>query len=137
MAKIVLNDAAPSDDTLAFSFAGVEEAFQAPYETDNREAISNALAHPWLEVEYDAEDVVDPDEFDTRLRPEDDALSAVNDHSNDPDAVRAEIERRRAERGDVTPLAVEPTLDQDEPVKEGPVAVTLAADETDEDGDSY
>lgn len=135
MAKIVLSDVAPKDDTLSFSL-GQESGIEVPYETDDRELLANANAHPWLEVEYDETQEAGGVFIDNQLSPADDHLSAVNDHSNDPDAVRAEIERRLAEVEDPTPLAVRSGLDQNEPVSVGPVALTLAADEDDNEQES-
>jgi hypothetical protein len=143
MAKIVLSEAAPSDETLAFSFAGVEEAFTPPFETDNSEALANAKAHPWLEVEYPEAAQVEGVYLTNQLSAADDHLSALNDHSNDPDAVAAELERRKAELEGATPLAVDAGLDQDEEVstEDDRVNLTLAADEadptTDDDGVRY
>lgn len=143
MAKIVLSEAAPSDETLAFSFAGVDEAFQPPFETDNAEALANAKAHPWLEVEYPEVDQAGGVFLNTQLSAADDHLSALNDTSNDPDAVREELERRQAELDGVTPLAVRSGLDQTEEVQtpDSRVNLTLAADEadptTDDDKDRY
>lgn len=95
MAKIVLSDAAP-EDVGTFSL-GNAEPFEAPYETHDRDVLANARAHPWLTVEADEVEEVGGLELDTRLTPAEDHLSSLNDHSNEPDVVRAENERRLAE----------------------------------------
>jgi hypothetical protein len=127
MAKIVHDEAAPSE-AVHYSFAGAEfdlEGAEASFETSDPAVISNAEAHPWLRVEREEAELV-RGEYTGFLAPEDDALSAVNSVANDPEAVRAELDRRDA---DFQPLAVEAGLDQDEEVIEGGVSVTLAADD--------
>lgn len=97
MAKIVLSDKAPDDPTLRFSL-GSADPFEAPYETDDPELIGNALTHPWLVVEQD--EVQEGDEPEDA----DDKNLIVTDR-----------------------LAVNASLDQNDPVTVGDVAVTLAA----------
>lgn len=130
MAKIVTNELAPKD---VQSFSLANENFEAPFETNDPVVISNAAAHPWLDVEYDKETAVAPQFVDRQVSPADDAHSAQNSVANDPKAVKAALEAR----DDLTamPLAVDAGLKQDkaETVGEGDdkVAVTIAADETD------
>lgn len=132
MAKIVLDtDTAPSD---AKHFSLANANFDVPYETDDPVVLSNAEAHPWLRVEREVV-LIEGTFRDNQVRPEDDPLSAFNSVANDPDAVRAEAERRAAEFEGRTPLAVDAGLDQDKAVTVGEgdneVAVTLEADDTD------
>jgi hypothetical protein len=127
--KIVLNDLAPSD---AGTFSIANYVFETPHETTDPGLISEAHAHPWLDVEVDESQLVQADDTDHRLSREDDAHSALNSEAFDPEA----IERDRAKTADVTPLAVQADLDQGkaETVGEGDneVAVTLAADESED-----
>lgn len=133
MANIVLSDVAPKD---ASHFSLANANFDVPFETDDPIVLANAEAHPWLKVERPEVEMLSGGFREVSVKPEDDALSAQNSVANDPDAVRAEQERRAAEEGTGTPLAVEAGLDQDKPqtVGEGDneVAVTLAADDSDD-----
>jgi hypothetical protein len=128
MAKIELSDVAPKD---AKSFSLANTNFEVPYETNDPVVLSNADAHPWLVVTRE-EVLIEGSFRDTQVKPEDDPLSLQNSVANDPDAVRAALE---GDEADVTPLAVQSGLDQDEPETAGEgdseVAVTLAADDTD------
>lgn len=124
MAKIVLSDAAP-EDAVHFSLGQFE--IDVPHDTRNRDLISDAVAHPWLNVEYDEVEVLGG-EGPSTANLANDPLAAGNDVSNDPEAVQAELDRREAEKA---PLAVDAALDQDEPQTAGPVAITLAADDDD------
>lgn len=131
MAKIVLNDTAPKD---AKSFALAGANFEVPYETTDAEIVSNAVAHPWLEVQFPEVESFAGSYRDTQVNPADDAFSAQNSKANDPEAVRAAL----AEEDSSTPLAVDAGLDQNKAKTvgsgDGKVAVTLAADETDSTG---
>lgn len=135
MAKIVPSDVAPSEVvhySLAnadFDLGGSGKGSKKAYETDSPAVIANAEAHPWLTVEHDPAAIIKGTYRET-LKPEDDVLSAVNDHSNDPDVVHAaEV---AAFEGD--PTAIESGKDQDKVVETGGVDETLAADNAD-DGD--
>lgn len=129
MAKIVLSDTAPNE---AKSFSLANANFDVPYDTTDPVVIANALAHPWLDVEFPKPFEVEGQFREPSVRPEDDALSSFNSVANDPAAVKAHFESL-AEEVDTTPLAVDAGLDQDKPVTvgegENEVAVTLAADD--------
>jgi hypothetical protein len=134
MANIVLSDLAPADVN-QFSLANAE--IEVPYETTDPEILANAAAHPWLDVEVEAQ-VVDPDSREA-FGPEDDGLSSFNSIANDPDEVAAEAARREVVYSE--PTAIDAGLDQGEPeyVGEGDfqVATTLAAvDEVDDENES-
>lgn len=126
MPKIVLSDAAPEGD-LRFSLANAEIE-KLPYETSDPVVVANAESHPWLTVEYEkVEELADQSDPFPQTKPEDDVLGAANSVANDPDAVRAEIERRKAGASD--PVAIDAGLDQsDVVVTASGVAETVAAD---------
>lgn len=127
MPKIVLSDDAPSGD-LRFSLANAEIE-ELPYETSDAVVVANAVAHPWLTVEFEeVEQLADQSNPFQQTSPEDDVLGHLNDNSNDPDAVRAEIARRVDEKGS-DPVAIEAGLDQrDVVVTASGVSETIAAD---------
>ena len=129
MAKIVLSDDAPQGD-LRFSLANVEIE-SLPFETNDSVILANAEAHPWLAVEYPEVKELSELVGELQIAPEDDALSAQNSIANDPDAVRAELERRR--EGDSAPVALDAGLDQDDVVvtRSGVAETVAAADATD------
>lgn len=122
MAQIVLSDIAPSD---AKHFSLANENFDVPYETDDSVVIGNALAHPWLDVNFPKVEVVEGDDLSTSVAPADDPLSGSHSLANDPDAVRAALVEANAS----DPVAIDAGLDQNKPVEVDGVAVTLAADE--------
>jgi hypothetical protein len=126
MAKIVLSDAAPKGEPLRFSLANAEvEEF--PHETTDVVLLANAEAHPWLAVEYPEAEELSELAGELQLPAEDDILSAQNSVANDPDAVRAELERRK--EGGSDPVAIDAGLDQsDVVVTASGVAETVAAD---------
>jgi hypothetical protein len=134
MAKISLNDHAPSGETVSFSLANAETfelgaGAKKFFETDDPDLISNANAHPWLQVEV-ATDVPAPNFHEPAVRPEDDTLGRFGPNArlaNDPDEVKKANDARAAD--DVQPLAVQAGLDQDKEVVTGEVAETLAADD--------
>ena len=98
------------------------------YETDDRAVISNAIAHPWLEVEYpdlEVEAHYRPDS----IEPSKDALGADKSIAFDPDKIAEALEE--AEEAVESPVAIESGLDQDREVEKGGIAFTLAADDTD------
>ena len=100
------------------------------YETEDRGVISNAVAHPWLDVEYP--DVkVEGHYRPNAVDPDKDVLSAETSIAFDPE----EIEKALAEANEVeaAPVAIESGLDQDKDISRGGVAFTLAADDTDEE----
>lgn len=132
MAKIVASDDAPKGK-FRFSLANVEIE-KLPYTTDDVTVIANAEVHPWLKVEQDvSEELADVDfnPFPQTL-PEDDVLSAQNSKANDPKAVKAELDRRKALLGgDVA--AIDAGLDQNEVVEtDSGVDLTVAADKADD-----
>jgi len=135
MAKIVPSDLAPAEavhyslGAVEFDLGGKSDA--KSFETTDRAALSNAESHPWLTVEYDEAEAIDPAFYAPKVRPEDDVLSEFGPRANDafdPEKVKAALEDARA--GRVAPLAVESGTDQSEEVTSGPVAETLAADDS-------
>ena len=103
------------------------------YETEDRAVISNAVAHPWLEVEYPDLEVEAHYRPDT-IEPSKDALGAQKSIAFDPDKIAAALEEARETVE--SPVAIESGLDQDREVEKGGIAFTLAADDandTDED----
>lgn len=134
MAKITLSDLAPSE-AVHFSFG--EDDFTLggksdakSYESTDRALLSNAVAHPWLEVEYDAGDAA-PVYPDTTLSPTEDQQSALGPVANVPFDVAAIKELEDSKHPDeVATLAIDAGLDQDEKLVEGDAAKTLAADPT-------
>lgn len=134
MAKILHSDVAPAG-SVHYTFAALPEGFDlsgktASHETTDSALIAEALIHPWLRVEYPKEQLVAPDEKPP-LDPKDDPLSAVNDNSNDPAAVKASEDAKRAAVGadeDTHGTALDAGLDQKEVVVTGDVAETVAAD---------
>lgn len=133
MATISHNDLAPNE-SVHYSLNGVEFDIEGDgtYETTDNEVIANARAHPWLTVEVPQAEQLGGFYGNEHLAPEDDALSGVNSVANDPDAVRAELERRFGEQT-IARLAVDASLDQSDVEFEGEgtrrVAETLAAHE--------
>ena len=129
MAQIVPNENHPQENIL-HSLGGSDYFELSPggsFECDDRFVLSNAEAHPWLDVEYEVVEVEDRSEDRPTLDPADDALSYEYyvAHEDDPPAAPAE---------DNTALAVESGLDQTEAVTsdDDKVAFTFAADDTDE-----
>lgn len=126
MATIRPNDHAPSDEvTYTLPGATFELAPGGSYESDDRVVLSDAEAHPWLEVEYPV--LVDESESrESRSVPyEDDALSAPNSLAFDPDAVA----KAHADEVVTNPTAIDSGLDQGEPAEsgDGRVATSLAS----------
>src|SRR4051812_9615905 len=111
MAKIVPSDLAP-DEAVHYSLGAVEfdlggKSDAKAYETHDRSVLSNAEAHPWLEVEYDAVEAIDPAFYDTQVKPEDDVLGALGPRANDafdPDKIKAALEARQSE---TAPVAID------------------------------
>jgi hypothetical protein len=136
MARIVPSDLAPAD-TVHYTFAGVEfdlggsgKGSSKFYETLDRAALSNASAHPWLDVQYDEAEAVPVVFANNQVKPEDDPLSAVGPNANAPfdPAEIAKVEEAKAQ-GATTPVAIDAGLDQTTEVSEGEVAETVAADD--------
>ncbi len=104
------------------------------YETDDRAVISNAVVHPWLDVEY-ADTEIEAHYRPDSVEPSKDVLGAAQSVAFDADAIAAvleeyaEVEENR--------VAIESGLDQDKRVEKSGIAFTLAADDTnDEDNKS-
>lgn len=128
MATIRPNEHAPGEDvTYILPTATFELGADGEYETDDRGAISAAVDHPWLEVEFPEVDETLYQAPSKRVPYEDDPLSELNDHSNEPYAV--EESERSKYGGSVAPLAVESGLNQTEAVTDESARVdfTLAA----------
>jgi hypothetical protein len=132
MAKIVLSDLAPAEQ-VHFSFSGVEFDLSGKktYESDDSSVLTNAEVHPWLDVKYEAADVVQG-EFHDQLAPEDDPFSSKGgSKANDPEAARIELESRwdlQDHTDEPVRVAIDAGLMQTEVVVTGGVAETLAAD---------
>lgn len=133
MATIVPSELHPDEEVThqlaqdSFKLGGGSDS----YETDDRAVIGNAIAHPWLEVEYDDTEVVGHYRPDS-IEPSKDVLGAEASIAFDPKEIEAALaEDDEVEEGRV---AIESGLDQDKSVEKGGVAFTLAADDTD-DGD--
>lgn len=136
MAKIVLSDDAPNE-AVHFSLANVEfDLDGGAYESNDPDVLANASAHPWLEVEYEAEEVIGG-VVGNPLAPEDDVLSRVNSVAFDPEAIR-EVEEAKGAAADHR-TALDAGKDQDEVVEvragDLVIAETLAADKTNEADD--
>lgn len=101
------------------------------YETDDRGVIANAIAHPWLEVEYSDVEVEGHYRPDT-IKPSEDVLGAEQSIAFDPDEIAAALEE--ATEVEESGVAIESGLDQDKSVEEGGIAFTLAADDTNDEG---
>lgn len=129
MAKIVLSEAAPQEP-VRFGLSSVDFDLKpgGSFETEDRQAIGDAEAHPWLSVEYDEALQIEPTFRDAHVRAEDDPLRAENSRAFDPEQIKADAPEEEA----VRPLAVDAPRDQSEAEVEGGVAVTLEADETGE-----
>jgi hypothetical protein len=132
MATITTNEHAPVESTrYILPTATFELEGGGSYETDDRTALADAEAHPWLAVSYEKADEGAYTRPDKSVPYEDDVLSAVNSVAFDLDKVR---ETEEAKAGVVeSRLAVESGLDQGEPVEVGNVGLTLASDSTDDD----
>lgn len=100
------------------------------YETDDRGVIANAIAHPWLEVEYADVEVVGHYRPDT-VAPAEDVLGAEASIAFDPDEIQKALEENVVV--EESAVAIESGLDQDKTVEKGGIAFTLAADETDDE----
>jgi hypothetical protein len=125
MPTIKSSDLAPSGAvhyTLANAEFDLGGSGKKTFETEDADTIANALAHPWLVVEYPKADVpvgVYVDQVD----PKDDPLSArfegtVEESERSPSA---------GENTPIEPVAIDAGEDQGEVVKSGRVSETLAA----------
>jgi hypothetical protein len=103
------------------------------YETSDPDVLSNALDHPWLEVDYGQVKMVQG-AFVDQIDPKDDPMSMENDNSNDFDAATAAEAAKTAEMEGKT--AIDAGLEQKVPEKVADVAVTLAADPTTKTSDA-
>lgn len=131
MVTITHSDAAPTEP-VNYSFSGINfeiKGKDGKYETDDPFVISNALVHPWLHVEFPKPELV-KGAYVQQLLPKDDAMSAINDKSNDPAEVRKTEEAKASEMQQ--PVAIDAGLDQTEAVTveappAPPVAITIEA----------
>ena len=134
MATIRPNDNAP-DEQVKYCLGSVDFDLGPgdEYQTDDRAAIADASAHPWLEVEVPQVQELSEARASRSVPYEDDVLAAVNSEAFNFEKIKAEQEAR-AEVIE-SPVAIQAGLDQGKPVEEGGVAVTLAADNSDEKTD--
>lgn len=129
MAKIVHSEAAPSE-AVHYSFAGVEFDLggrKKGYDSDDPTVLANAESHPWLRVERPEVEVV-AGAYVEQLSPEEDHLTAAG-HEIDPnDPAEAKRAEEAKVENNITPVAIDSGLDQDEVVETDGVAQTIAAD---------
>jgi hypothetical protein len=130
MATITTNDHAP-DETAKFILP-LETFDLGPgdsFETTNRNTISNAEVHPWLEVKYPEYDELSTGGRESKSVPaKDDVLSAEGPNGSlafDPEQIRKD----NAEAQVTAPTAIDSGLDQGKNVTDGRIATTLAAGE--------
>lgn len=104
-----LNEDAPQE-TVTFSLASenIELAPGDVFETSNDDVVSNALVHPWLDVEVPQAETYVSKSHQT-LAPEDDALTQEGQliDPNDPDEIRKAEEAKEH----VTPGIVAPAVE--------------------------
>lgn len=117
MASIVHSELAP-EGAVHYSLANEEFDLgdgSDSFETDDRAVISNANAHPWLDVEVDVEEQLGGDYAQGSLTPEEDALSALNSVAFDADAIRAAEEAKTEDVEEEAPSVVvaAPVTDDD------------------------
>lgn len=133
MATISPNDYAPSESfKVILPTATFDLDPGGSYETEDRVAISDAEAHPWLQVKHPEEVELSVQRAEKSVPYADDYLSAPNSKAFDADEIRKIEEAKASDTG--TPLAVEAGLDQDKSVTSGEgehqIALTLEADDT-------
>jgi hypothetical protein len=131
MATIRPNDNAPSDAVkYIFPLETFDLAPGGEHETEDRNTLSAAEAHPWLEVEYPEIEELAVTRGSRSVPYSEDVLAAPNSQAFDVEAVRAALPD---DQRWLPATAVEASLDQGEVVQEGGVALTLAADEAQDD----
>lgn len=112
MAKIVAAEEIPAEGDVTFTLAaGSFDLGADGYETDDRQLISEAAVHPWLNVEYDESEAPVAAFRPGTVPPEEDALSTQNSVAFDEDLVakaRAEALGETEETED----QAEPTTDE-------------------------
>lgn len=130
MATIRPNVNAP-DDQVRYCLGSVvfELAPGGEFETDDRAAIADAAAHPWLDVELPQAEELSEAYVSKSVPYEDDVLAAPNSQAFDPDKVH-EMQMER-ERDIAARTAIDAGLDQGEVVEAGGVNLTHAAAEED------
>lgn len=132
MALIVPSELAPAEE-VSFSFADGDLTLDGggSYETDNRGLLAEAIAHPWLSVEYDEAEVAVATYRPDSVAPEDDPLSAVNSEAFDVEAIKRDREAVLGDKDGISVLAVDAGLDQKEVTtsNDGAFDFTLAADD--------
>ena len=133
MAKIVANEHAPAEE-LVYSIPGAEFSLKqgGSYETSDQAVLVEALAHPWLSVEYDEAEQAVPAWRDDTLSAEEEALAAGNSEAFDPEAIKRDREAVLGDGTDYDATAIDAGLDQDEVHEAGGVATTFAADAADD-----
>jgi len=129
MAKIVKAAEAPKD-VKTFSLANAEvDVASGSFETDDREVLANASAHPWLTVEVEKEETFGAGYREVSVDPDKDVLGAKQGQvAFDKDAIRKTEEAKAENLG--TLVGIEAGLKQSKKVVEGDIALTLAADES-------
>lgn len=129
MATISPNDHAP-DEAVHYSLANADLDLGPgeSFDTNERDILSAADVHPWLTVEYPVLDEADIPHRDPFVPFDEDPLGGLN--AEVPFDLDEVIKAEGEKLAEYQPLAVEPQLDQSEPVVEGGIARTLAADDT-------
>jgi hypothetical protein len=130
MATIRPNDNAPADAVkYIFPLETFELAPDGEFQTEDRNTLAAAGSHPWLEVApSDADELANDAPYVSRSVPyADDVLAAPNSVAFDTAAVEQAL--RNAATVEENRTAIEAGLDQGKEVEVADVAVTLAADE--------
>ena len=135
MATIRPNSNAPDGEAkYILPTATFDLAAGGSFETDDRVALADAEAHPWLEVDYNIDEQPQFFSGTNAVAYEDDYLSAPNSVAFDPEAIRQVEEEKRGVVS--TPTAINAGLDQGVKNPRGSnrfVNETLAADAADND----
>jgi hypothetical protein len=130
---ITLSDLAPSDQTIHFTLATAEfdlgGSAKKSYETTDADVVSDAVEHPWLDVDTTAA-TTKVTFIDTQVPASEDPFSRFGPSAglaNDP----AEVAKSEAAKPDVSaqPVAIDAGKDQNVAVVTGGIAETVAGDE--------
>jgi hypothetical protein len=101
MPTIVPSSNAPSEP-VHYSFAMAEFDLGGKiktYKTDSADVISCASVHPWLEIQYEPQEIV-KGAYIEQIAPKDDPMSGVGSLANDPKAAQADEDAKAAARAD-------------------------------------
>lgn len=147
MPRVLPSEAHP-DETVRHALGSAEPFDLGPggvYESDDREVIANATAHPWLTVEFEEQQVLQGRYREPSVSPQDDVLGSARSVAFDPEAIREAEENKVL--ADERRLGIDAGLDQGESHEAGGIATTLAAaddvaddtpdEQPDEPGEEY